>query len=66
MWSVTGMEPLQSGQRALAIQRASLGDKALQVELNFRLGQVDHQLGQYPMAMNFLRRQNEAGGVAPR
>ena len=47
-----------SGQRALAIATA-LGNVPLQVELNFRLGQVNHQIGEYRVAMNFLSRNVE-------
>jgi tetratricopeptide (TPR) repeat protein len=47
-----------SGQRALAIATA-LGNFPLQVELNFRLGQVYHQIGDYHVAMNFLSRNLE-------
>jgi tetratricopeptide (TPR) repeat protein len=47
-----------SGQRGLAIA-TTLGNVPLQVELNFRLGQVYHQIGEYRVAMNFLRRNVE-------
>ena len=47
-----------SGQRALAIATA-LGNFPLQVELNFRLGQVYHQIGEYRVAMNFHSRNVE-------
>jgi class 3 adenylate cyclase/tetratricopeptide (TPR) repeat protein len=47
-----------SGQRALTIATA-LGNFPLQVELNFRLGQVYNQIGQYRVAMSFLSRNVE-------
>jgi tetratricopeptide (TPR) repeat protein len=51
-------QAVASGQRALAIATA-LGHFSLQVELNFRLGQVYHQIGKYRAAMNFLNRNVE-------
>src|SRR5262249_15502948 len=47
-----------SGQRALAIAM-TLGNFPLQVDLNFRLGQVHYQIGEYPVAMHFLSRNVE-------
>jgi tetratricopeptide (TPR) repeat protein len=44
---------LESGQRALTIAEA-LGDVALQVEANYRLGQAYLALGEYRRAMDFL------------
>jgi class 3 adenylate cyclase/tetratricopeptide (TPR) repeat protein len=44
---------LESGQRALTIAEA-LGDVALQVEVNYRLGQASLALGDYRGAMDFL------------
>jgi tetratricopeptide (TPR) repeat protein len=46
---------VESGQRALAIA-AALGDFGLQVVTNRHLGQAYHTLGDYPQAMDFLRR----------
>ena len=57
-WAVTRSAPSSTGFRALAIATA-LGNSPLQVELNFRLGQVYHQIGQYRVAMNFLSRNVE-------
>ncbi|MBI3326486.1 MAG: AAA family ATPase [Nitrospinae bacterium] len=45
---------IESGRRALALGTA-LGDLALQVETNHRLGQIYHSLGDYRQAMDFLR-----------
>jgi class 3 adenylate cyclase/tetratricopeptide (TPR) repeat protein len=46
---------IEAGQRALAIAEA-LGDFGLQVVTNRHLGQAYHTLGDYPQAMDFLRR----------
>jgi tetratricopeptide (TPR) repeat protein len=46
---------VESGQRALAIADA-LGDFGLQIVTNRYLGQAYHTLGDYPQAMDFLRR----------
>jgi tetratricopeptide (TPR) repeat protein len=46
---------LESGRRALTIAEA-LGDVALQVEANYRLGQAYLALGDYRRAMEFLGR----------
>jgi tetratricopeptide (TPR) repeat protein len=51
-------QAIASGEHALAITVA-LGNFPLNVELNFRLGQVYHQIGEYRVAMNFLRRNVE-------
>jgi tetratricopeptide (TPR) repeat protein len=51
-------QAVASGQRALAIA-TTLGNLPLQVDLNFRLGQVHYQIGEYRVAMNFLRRNVE-------
>ncbi|MFQ5896837.1 MAG: AAA family ATPase [Candidatus Methylomirabilia bacterium] len=50
---------LESGQRALAIA-ANLGDFALQVETNLRLGQAYHALGDYRRAADVLRKNVES------
>ena len=52
-------QAIASGEHALAIT-AALGDFPLQVELNFRLGQVYHAIGEYQRAMAFLRRNVES------
>ena len=46
---------LESGQRALTIATA-LGDFALQVEMNYRVGQVYYTLGDYRRATEALRK----------
>ncbi|MFQ5830416.1 MAG: AAA family ATPase, partial [Candidatus Methylomirabilia bacterium] len=45
---------LESGQRALGIA-ADLGDFALEVATNLRLGYVYHAMGQYPQALEVTR-----------
>lgn len=46
---------VESGQQALTIA-SSLGDLALQVQTNGRLGWVYHVLGDYPRAITFLEK----------
>jgi len=50
---------IETGERALAIT-ATLGDFWLQIEMNFRLGQVYHAIGEYRRAMDLLRRNVES------
>ena len=45
---------VEAGRRALAIATA-LGDLPLPTEANFRLGQAYHPLGDYGLAIEFLR-----------
>ena len=45
---------VEFGHRALTIAE-DLGDLALRVEANYRLGQVYHALGNYPRAIEFLK-----------
>jgi tetratricopeptide (TPR) repeat protein len=52
-------QALAAGEHALAIV-ATLADFPLHVEMNFRLGQVYHAIGEYPRSMNFLRRNVES------
>jgi tetratricopeptide (TPR) repeat protein len=47
-----------AGERALAVT-TTLGDVSLEVEMNFRLGQVYHAMGAYQQAMAYLRRNVE-------
>jgi tetratricopeptide (TPR) repeat protein len=50
---------IASVEHALAIV-ATLAAFPLHVEMNFRLGQVYHAIGEYPRSMNFLRRNVES------
>ncbi|MCI0528068.1 MAG: tetratricopeptide repeat protein, partial [Nitrospira sp.] len=50
---------IESGQRALAIV-TTFQDFALQTLTNIMLGQVYYSLGNYPQAMNFLRKNVES------
>ena len=50
---------IESGQRALAIA-ADLGDFALQVFVNFSLGQIYHAMGDYRQALEFTKRNVQA------
>jgi tetratricopeptide (TPR) repeat protein len=52
-------QAIASGKHALAIT-TSLGDFPLHVDLNFRLGQVYHAIGEYQRAMACLRRNVES------
>jgi tetratricopeptide (TPR) repeat protein len=54
LWAMGDLDrALESGQRALTIAEA-LGDVALQVEANYRLGQAYLARGDYRRAMDFL------------
>src|SRR5262249_45657006 len=50
---------IETAERALAIT-ATLGDFWLEIDMNFRLGQVYHAIGEYRRAMDLLRRNVES------